>query len=78
MINREKLEHEARNVMGYLIHVFGKRIGITLFVFEFGDRGNLAYISNATREDMVATVKEWLAREEAGLTTDPQGPRGAA
>lgn len=37
-----------------------------------------AYISNAGRGDMNDVVKEGLAREEAGLTTDPAGPRGDA
>lgn len=51
-------------------------MGFALFVFDFGERGNLAYCSNAEREDMIKTVEEWLAKQQAGLTTDPPGPRG--
>ena len=75
MITRYALERLSRELIGYAIHKLGKHVGVTLFVFEFGDRGNAAYISNADRADMIAVVKEWLAREEAGLVTDPPGPR---
>jgi hypothetical protein len=74
-IDRMRLEIAAKHCIGYLLHVFGKKIGITVFVFEFGEGGNLAYISNSDRAGMIAAVKEWLARAEAGLDTDPPGPR---
>ncbi len=51
------------------------RVGFAVFVFDFGDGGNLAYCSNADRTTMISAVKEWLARQEAGLTTDPPGSR---
>jgi len=74
-ISRQQLERESRNVMGYLEHVFGGKVGLSIFLFEFGSDKNLAYISNADRAGMIATVKEWLARVESGLDTDPPGPR---
>lgn len=40
------------------------RTGVTLFVFDFGEGGGLGYISNAQRADMIATVKEWIAKQE--------------
>jgi hypothetical protein len=76
---RAELEAENRRLAklleDYLAERHGKRVGFTLFVFEFGAKGNLAYISNAQREDMITAAKEWLARLEAGLNTDPPGPR---
>jgi len=36
-------------------------IGFAVFLFDFGETGSLAYVSNAKREDMIAAVKEWLA-----------------
>jgi hypothetical protein len=74
-INRPALEKASRDVMGYLLHVLGKNVGLAVFVFEFGTGKNLAYVSNAKRADMIAGVKEWLARVESGLDTDPPGPR---
>lgn len=74
MIAREVLERLSRELIGYATHKLGK-VGITIFVFEFGDGGNFAYISNSDRAGMIATVKEWLARVESGLETDPPDPR---
>lgn len=75
MITRQILERLGRELIGYAIHKLGTTVGVALFVFEFGDKANLAYISNADRAGMIAAVKEWLARVEAGLDTDPPGPR---
>jgi hypothetical protein len=43
-----------------------KKIGFVLFMAEFGkiDGGRVNYISNGERADMIAMVKEWLARAE--------------
>lgn len=38
--------------------------GFSLLIFSFGDSGNLFYISNAQREDMVATMKQFIAEQE--------------
>lgn len=56
----------------------GERVGFVLMVFDFGDKGNLAYISNSQREDVISTLKEITARLEAGLVTDPPGPKKEA
>jgi hypothetical protein len=50
-------------------------IGVTLFAFTFKP-GAIAYISTSNREDMIRTVKEWVAYQEAGLATEPRGERG--
>lgn len=39
--------------------------GFILFAFDFGQQGNLAYISNAHRDDTVRVLREWLARQGA-------------
>ncbi len=43
-----------------------RKVGFALFMFEFEkfDGGRVNYISNADRENMIAAVKEWLARAE--------------
>lgn len=84
MPTREQLERELQGIMRALdetLHeIHGERIGATLFVFEMGknDGTNIAYISNALREDMISAVKAWLARVESGLGSDPPGPLGRA
>lgn len=49
-------------------------VGFALLIFEFGktEGGRVNYISNATREDMIAAMKEWIARAE-GRVIEPEG-----
>lgn len=43
-----------------------RKVGFALFIFKFGqgDDHRSNYISNANREDMLATLKEFIARAE--------------
>lgn len=36
--------------------------GFALFLFDFGADGNLAYVGNGARQDVVALMRGWLAR----------------
>lgn len=62
--------------------VLGERTGFMLFLFDFADRqadgkhGSVAYISNGQRADIIGLLEEIKANLEAGLTTEPLGPRG--
>lgn len=38
--------------------------GFSLLIFSFGEGGHLFYISNAQREDMIATMKQFIAEQE--------------
>jgi hypothetical protein len=38
--------------------------GFALLVFDFADPGKVNYISNAHRPDMLAAMKEFIARAE--------------
>src|SRR5262249_43268608 len=38
--------------------------GFALFLFDFGPKGNIAYASNARREDMIVAIREWLEHAE--------------
>lgn len=38
--------------------------GFALLLFEYGDGGHMNYISSANRRDMVAAMKEFIARNE--------------
>jgi len=53
-----------------------RTVGFALLSFEFGktDGGRVNYISNGNREDMIAAVREWLARAE-GRMPDAPGTR---
>lgn len=43
-----------------------EKYGFALFIFNFGqgDDHRISYISNAMREDMLATLKEFIAKAE--------------
>ena len=51
-----------------------RKIGFVLLVAEFGkiDGGRVNYISNGNRPDMLAMLREYLARAE-GRYAEPQG-----
>lgn len=84
MPTRKQLEADLQGIMRALdetlCEIHGERVGVTLFVFELNkdDGSNVVYISNAERGDMIKVVKEWLARAELGITSDPHGPLGRA
>ena len=46
-----------------------RQIGFALLWFEFGktEGGQVNYVSNASREDMLVAVREWLARAEGRI-----------
>lgn len=50
-------------------------IGVTIFAFTF-DAGAIAYISTAEREGMLRSIKEFVAMQEAGISSEPRGERG--
>lgn len=63
---REQMRELGRLINDYF-NPTGERVtGFALFVFPFGQgadhRSN--YISNSNREDMIATLKEFIARVE--------------
>ena len=77
---RDMVETVTRRLLGKigkdtLDFLKSNGIGVTLFAFTF-EPGAIAYISTTEREDMIRTLKEWIAYQEAGLTTEPRGERG--
>ena len=40
-------------------------MGFAVFLFDFGPKGAMFYLSSADRRDVVSLLKEWIAREEA-------------
>lgn len=39
-----------------------KGVGFSLFIFDIGEGGNMFYISNADRQDMIKAMKEFIER----------------
>ena len=67
---RLRTEARAKQLAEQIQKSLPPGIGFSLFLFTFGEHDepaqHLAYISSGKREDMIATVKEWLARMERG------------
>lgn len=42
-----------------------KDVGFAVLVFDFGPKGNLAYVSNAHRADMLKAMQEFIAKHQA-------------
>jgi len=67
MTHREELEEQSKE-LGRLIdiglnHGTGqKKIGFALLIFDFGENGDLAYISNGRRENMIKAMQECIQK----------------
>lgn len=72
--------HDSMNALAFMLDGFfngeargdERKVGFVLLAFNFGDKGRVNYISNADREDMVATMKSFIARAE-GRAIDEVG-----
>ena len=73
MIEKEQpIESHMREVMNDIGRILGRAIkqadanyGFALLVFGMSaDKGRMNYISNADRADMLAAMKEFIARNE--------------
>jgi len=66
--NLKKLMNDIGNLLGGALASAtkdtGLKYGFCLFMFQFGEGGFTNYISNANREDMLATLKEFIANAE--------------
>jgi len=57
------LERQCRELADKLKQWTPAGVGFALFLADFGEKGNTAYVSTVDRADMVRLVKEWLARQ---------------
>lgn len=64
----EMMNGLGRGIDDMLNHgLAAKKYGFALLMFEFGDAkpgDRMNYISNSAREDMIAAMKEFIARAE--------------
>lgn len=68
--SRAELELDSRHVADCLMRELPKGVGFAVFVFGFGISGNMAYISNANRPDVVNLLVEWLERTMGGTRNE--------
>jgi hypothetical protein len=59
-------------------------VGFTLLLFDYGDGGNMVFMSSARREDMISALEETLAHLKTGAVAPlgqpnhPANKRGSA
>jgi hypothetical protein len=64
--NFEVHDPQIESLLREIGHLIAKELpkgkGFTLLFFDFGDNGNMFYISNAERKDMIGSMKEFIAK----------------
>lgn len=70
----QRLDEFMQGLTTALQDILGPKIGFVLLTSEFGqiEGGRVNYISNGTRDDMLAMMREYLARVE-GRYKEPTG-----
>lgn len=61
----EQVEFALREVAEYAKTRMPMGLGFTLLMFDFGEGGNMFYISNAQREDVLKSMEEFLEKNRA-------------
>lgn len=55
---RLELEHLVRGIAESLREALPRSVGFAVALFDFGDKGSMAYAANAKREDVVKMLGE--------------------
>lgn len=58
------LEREAKLIADFLRPYLGRDRGVTVFVFDYKEGGDIAYVSTARRPEMIRAIREWLAQSD--------------
>lgn len=59
------LETQCRKLADDLRAKVPAGVGFLLFLADYGDAGNLAYVSSCKRDDAIRLVQEWLDTQDA-------------
>lgn len=59
---RLALEERAADVGRVIAKLCPPGVGFTLLLFDFGEGGHLAYMSNGQRDDVVRAMREFIER----------------
>jgi hypothetical protein len=59
---RLALERRTRTIADKIAADLPPGTGFAFFAFDFGERGNFAYVSSADRGDIVRALKEWIRK----------------
>lgn len=65
-IVKSKMQNIARKVKGELPDNFG----FVVLAFKFNEKGEMIYVSNANRQDVVQAMKEFIEKTENNYGND--------
>lgn len=57
-----QIEVKLKEIGKIIKSVLPKGWGFSLMIFNYGDKGNMFYISSANRQDMIEAMKEFIER----------------
>lgn len=69
-----KIERLLKDIGRKLHGQMPKGWGFTLFLFSYGEKGSLFYLSSARRKDMLKTLMEFLEKQLSDETAETAGP----
>jgi hypothetical protein len=76
---QRKIEESARGIARSIGQSVPRGVGFALLLFTFDQKpdedGFLTWISNAERDDMLAAMKEFIARNEGRAVAPSKGGR---
>lgn len=63
-VKNEKLETTLREWGRKMKAVLPEGVGYTLFLYDYGAKGNMFYLSTAQREDMLKSLEEFIEKQK--------------
>lgn len=63
-VRNEEVERTLREIGSDIGDKMPDGFGFGLFIFSYGERGTMFYISSAQRDGVIKAVEEWIAREK--------------
>ena len=71
-LTREELEEACRELWREIAKEMPEGVGFAFIMFDFGEGGNLVYLSNAERGDMRRALEEFLQKTAVdGTSPEP-------
>lgn len=66
-VRNQELEQKLKDLGKIINNLLPPGVGFTLMLFKYGSDKGLFYISSANREDMLATMKFFIAKQEGHI-----------
>ena len=63
-VRNEKAEEALKKVGNAIKETIPEGMGFALLVFDYGEKGNMFYISSAERKDMIAAMEEFIQKQK--------------